>query len=54
MGRSPIYLCGLIGTVVGGYVPVLWGASSFSLASLVFSALGGVVGVWCGVRLADI
>ena len=53
MGRSPIYLCGLIGTVMGGYLPVLWGASSFSLVSLVFSAAGGVAGVWFGFRLAE-
>ena len=53
VGRSPVYLCGLIGMFVGGYLPMLWGASSLSLASLAFSAIGGVAGVWCGVRLMD-
>jgi hypothetical protein len=53
MGRSPIYLCGTMGTFVGGYLPVLWGASSFSLVSLVFSAAGGVAGVWAGFRLVN-
>jgi hypothetical protein len=53
MGRSPIYLCAMLGMFVGGYVPTLWGASSFSLSSLLLSGVGGVAGVWFGVRLAD-
>ena len=42
-----------MGTFVGGYLPVLWGASSFSLVSLVFSAAGGAAGVWAGFRLVN-
>jgi hypothetical protein len=52
MGRSVIGLCATFGLFVGGYVPVLWGASSFSLASILFGALGGVAGVWFGARLS--
>jgi hypothetical protein len=54
MGRSVIGLCAIAGTVIGGFVPELWGGSSLSAASLVFSALGGLAGVWAGVRLSDI
>jgi len=54
MGRSALGLCALVGTFVGGYVPVLWGASAFSVTSLVFSAAGGAAGVWFGVRLSDV
>jgi hypothetical protein len=49
--RSVIGLCALFGMTVGGYIPVLWGSSSFSLSSLLFGALGGVAGIWFGVRL---
>ena len=51
--RSVIGLCATVGTLVGGYVPSLWGGSSFSLGSLAFGALGGVAGVWLGVRLSS-
>ena len=52
MGRSVIGMCTLFGSAVGGYVPVvLWGASSFSLVSLLFGGLGAVAGVWLGARL---
>jgi hypothetical protein len=53
MGRSVTGLCVLLGMTVGGFVPELWGASSFSLSSLVFTAIGGVAGIWLGVRLSD-
>ena len=49
--RSVIGLCATAGGTIGGYVPVLWGASSFSLASLAFGAVGAVAGVWLAVRL---
>jgi len=54
MGKSVIGLSATFGTVVGGYVPVLWGASGFSLVSLVFGFAGGIAGVMLGVRLSDV
>ena len=53
MERSAIGLLALLGMTAGGFVPEAWGAGTFSLSSLLLSALGGVAGVWVGVRLAD-
>jgi uncharacterized membrane protein YeaQ/YmgE (transglycosylase-associated protein family) len=53
MGRSAIGLCGGFGMFVGGYVPVLWGASSFSVSSVLFGVVGAVVGIWAGVRISE-
>jgi hypothetical protein len=53
MGRGVIGLCVLVGSFVGGYVPVLWGASSLGGESLLFGALGGIVGVFAGVRISE-
>ena len=47
-------ICAVVGLTVGGYIPVLWGASAFGLTSLFFGALGGFAGVWIGVRLSDL
>ena len=52
MGRSVISLCAVFGLIAGGYVPALWGASAFSLSSILFSVLGGIAGIWIGVRLS--
>ena len=53
MGRGVIGLCALFGSVAGGYVPSVWGAGSLGLESLLLGAVGGVVGVLLGARLAD-
>jgi hypothetical protein len=52
--RSVIGLCAGVGTFLGGYVPSLWGGSPFSLASIVCAALGGIAGIWLGVRLSSV
>jgi len=53
MGRSVIGLCGGFGMLVGGYVPSLWGASSWGIESLLFGGLGAVAGIWLGVRVSE-
>ena len=52
--RSVIGLCAMVGMTIGGFVPEVWGASTFSLSSFAFSAAGGLAGVWLGARLADV
>jgi hypothetical protein len=47
-----IGLCAGFGSVVGSYVPVLWGASSFSLVSFLFGIFGAIAGIWAGIRIA--
>ena len=53
MGRSVIALCGGFGSVVGGYVPVVWGASSLSMQSFLFGIIGAIAGIWAGVRISE-
>ena len=52
--RSVIGLCATFGTFAGVYLPSLWGDSGVSLTALAFGALGGLAGVWLGVRLSSI
>jgi hypothetical protein len=52
--RSVIGLCATFGTLAGGYAPALWGDSGLSLTSVVCAALGGLAGVWLGVRVSDV
>ncbi len=42
-----------VGSVAGGYLPVLFGASLFSITSLVTSTIGGLLGIYAGYRLGD-
>jgi predicted MFS family arabinose efflux permease len=42
--KSLIYIGATLGSIVGGYVPSLWGASSFSGISILLGTVGGVAG----------
>jgi hypothetical protein len=55
MGRLVIGMCGFFGSAVGSYVPVvLWHASSFGVASLLFGGVGAVAGIVVGARVSDL
>jgi outer membrane lipoprotein SlyB len=54
MFRSLIGLGAFVGTIVGGFVPSLWGDNSmFSAAGMLFSVVGGIAGIWAGYRLSQ-
>jgi uncharacterized membrane protein YeaQ/YmgE (transglycosylase-associated protein family) len=41
-----------LGSTVGSYVPLLWGTSVFSFTSIVFSVIGGLLGIWLGYQVS--
>jgi uncharacterized membrane protein YeaQ/YmgE (transglycosylase-associated protein family) len=51
MDKKLIWLGMFVGSVVGGYIPALWGDNMFSLSSILLSAVGGLVGIWLGYRM---
>jgi len=51
--RSYTGLFVFVGTTLGGFVPDLWHAGMFSLWGVVFGVVGGVAGLWLGVRMSD-
>lgn len=53
MDKRVIWLCVLGGSTLGGLIPALWGDSAFGGASLLLGVVGGIAGVWVGVRLAS-
>jgi len=53
MDKKVIMLMVSVGGVLGGYVPVLLGAGSLSGWSLLGGFVGGLVGIWVGVKLSD-
>jgi hypothetical protein len=54
MNAKPLIWIGLtIGSTLGGYLPTLFGADPFSAWPILMSAVGGVLGVWAGYKLAD-
>ncbi len=48
-----VFLGMTIGSVIGGYIPTLWGAGIFSYSSILFSGIGAILGVWIGFKLSN-
>ncbi len=42
-----------IGSIVGGFIPSLWGAGSFSMSSILFTAIGGFAGIYIGYKISS-
>jgi hypothetical protein len=40
------------GSTIGSYIPVLWGGSLLSLSSILFSVIGGILGIVIGYRIS--
>jgi len=53
MDKKVIFLGMLFGSVIGGYLPTIFGADAFSLYSIIFSALGAFLGIWISFRLLN-
>jgi hypothetical protein len=51
MNKQIIMIGMVIGSIAGGYIPVLWGAGFFSVTSVLFGGLGGILGIWVAWRI---
>lgn len=45
MSKGVVWTGAIIGGVIGGAIPSLWGAGLFSAWSIVLSTVGGVLGI---------
>jgi hypothetical protein len=48
-----IMLCMLVGSYAGGYTPTLWGETGITLAAMLTSTLGGILGIIIGYKLSQ-
>ena len=51
--KSMIWVFSLIGSAVGGWIPTLWGAESFSFSSIIFGSIGAILGIFIGFKLSN-
>jgi hypothetical protein len=52
MDTKLIWLGMFVGSLLGGYVPLLWGGDSFSMSGVLTSGVGAILGVWLGYRIS--
>jgi hypothetical protein len=53
MNKGMLYLCINIGGMIGGYLPVLFGAGGLSAISILGSGIGGLLGIWVAYKLEN-
>lgn len=41
-----------VGMFVGGTIPMLWGSSELSFSAVILSTIGGLVGIWFGLKMS--
>ena len=52
--KTLIWVGMIIGSLIGGYLPTLFGASWLSFATVLGNGLGGMLGVYIGYQLSNI
>ena len=52
MRKTIILTVMIIGTYIGSCVPLLWGGSLLSMSSILFSGVGGFVGIYIAYKLS--
>ena len=53
MSKGIIGLMAGVGGTVGGYLPVLFGASGFGGWSILGAFVGGIAGIWVGYKMSQ-
>ena len=51
--KALIWIGMIVGSAIGGYLPVLWGGDFLSFSGLILSTLGGIGGIWLAYRLGE-
>lgn len=51
--KTLIFVGMTLGSIIGGYLPVLIGVDPFSLTSLLTSGVGSIIGVFAGYKLGQ-
>ena len=49
--KSIVWIAVFVGSTIGGLLPSLWGAGFLSFSSVIFTALGGFLGIWLAYKI---
>jgi hypothetical protein len=53
MRKKFIWAGVILGSSIGGMVPLMWGDDMLSIWGIVMSLAGGLVGIWAGYRVSE-
>ena len=53
MQKTMVWIGMVVGSIIGGYIPSLWGDSLFSVSSLILSGVGAIIGIILGYKITN-
>ena len=53
MQKTLIFIGMFIGSIIGGYIPALWGAGLLSYSSVIGNGIGGILGILVMYKLTS-
>ncbi|MEN9614360.1 MAG: hypothetical protein RLZZ347_667 [Candidatus Parcubacteria bacterium] len=51
--KSLVWIGMFVGSTIGGLIPSLWGDTFLSIASVLLTAVGGIIGIWLGFKMGQ-
>ena len=51
--KALIWLFMFVGSTIGGFIPTFWGDSFFGMWSIIFTTIGGAVGIYIGFKMSN-
>jgi hypothetical protein len=51
--KSVIFIFMAIGSMIGGFIPIIWGDSFLTFSSIVLTAIGGLFGIYIGYKISN-
>jgi len=53
MTRKFVWIGLFVGSTIGNMTPLLWGGDVISISGILFSLIGGIIGIWVGYRVGQ-
>lgn len=51
--KALVWIGMFVGSAIGSYIPNLWGNGFLTFTSVIFTAIGGLIGIWIGFGLSN-
>ena len=51
--KSIVWIGSIVGSSLGGAIPLLWGDSAFSFSSIIFGVIGAIAGIYIAFKMSS-
>ena len=51
--KSLVWIGSIVGSTIGGAIPMLWGDDAFSMSSVFCGAIGAILGIYLAFKLSN-